>query len=146
MSAGIGRSFPFVPLRGNWRTCARLVAIGPLISLVAGCAILGASDITVTARNDSDFPMVIQVIDGIGPEAEPFGPAHTIAPLEERDVELAVPGGDWTVTVNDGRLLGSSDAAGRRGRLPVTLILPAPDHPVGGPYWEAPGGWAETRP
>src|SRR6185436_16646112 len=57
------------------------------------------------------------------PDAAPYGPSQTLAGGEERSVELAVPGGDWAVTVNGGELLGSLDAGSRRGRLPVTLIL-----------------------
>ncbi len=104
----------------------------------AGCAMFGA-EITVDARNDSDQVMVVQVVDASG---APHGPAHRLEPLEERAVELAVPGGTWDVAVNGARLLTSSDAAGRAGRLPVTLILPAPDDPIGEPYWEAPSDWA----
>ena len=104
----------------------------------AGCAMFGA-EITVDARNDSDQVMVVQVVDASG---APHGPAHRLEPLEERAVELAVPGGTWDVAVNGARLLTSSDAAGRTGRLPVTLILPAPDDPIGEPYWEAPSDWA----
>ena len=113
-----------------------------MATVMAGCSFLG-SEITITARNDSDIPMVVQVVDGNG---APHGPAHTLAPLEERAVELAIPGGSWDVAVNGARLLTSSDAAGRSGRLPVTLILPAPDDPVGQPYWEAPSDWAGTGP
>jgi hypothetical protein len=116
------------------RTMPLLVA-----ATLVGCGLVGAGEITVTARNDSDLPMVVQVIDAGG---EAHGPAHRVEPLEERDVELAVPGGDWTVTVNGARLIDSSDAAGRRGRLPVTLLLPAPDDPIQGPRWLAPVDWA----
>jgi hypothetical protein len=125
----------------RWR--AGVLLIG-LATMLAGCGFLGASEITVSARNDSDLPMVVQVVRGTDDEGEPYGPAHTLAPLEERELELAVPGGDWTVTVNDARLLESLDAAGRRGRLPVTLIMPAPDHPVPGPYWESPADWSDA--
>jgi hypothetical protein len=114
---------------------SRMLVFG--MSLVTACSFFGA-EITVNARNDSDFPMVVQVVDGNG---QPHGPAHRLEALEEREVELAVPGGTWDVAVNGARLLTSTDAAGRTGRLPVTLILPAPDHPVGGPYWEAPSDW-----
>src|SRR5918996_2338669 len=113
----------------------RLAALAAVV--LAGCAMFGA-EITVDARNEGDEAMVVQVVDGNG---APHGPAHQLEPLEERSLELAVPGGTWEVTVNGARLLGSSDAAGRSGRLPVTLILPAPDHPAGGPYWEAPSDW-----
>ena len=90
--------------------------------VLSACSIVGASEITVDARNDSDLPMTVQVIEGSGADGNVFGPEHTLDPLEERTLELAVPGGEWTVTVNGARLLGSSDAAGRRGRLPVTLM------------------------
>ncbi len=101
------------------------------------------AEITVEARNDSDEVMVIQVVDGNG---APHGPAHRLLPLEERAVELAIPGGSWAVTVNGAQLVGSTDAAGRTGRLPVTLILPAPDAPFPGPIWESPSDWSGTGP
>jgi len=107
-------------------------------SLLAGCSLIGAAEITVDARNDSDEVMVVQVVDGNG---APHGPAHTLPPLDERELELAIPGGSWVVTVNGARLMGSTDAAGRTGRLPVTLIVPAPDDPFGQPYWESPSDW-----
>ena len=113
---------------------------------LTGCSALGASEITIDARNDSDLPMTVQVIEGSGPDGNVFGPEHTLDPLEERTLELAVPGGDWTVTVNGANLLGSTDAAGRRGRLPVTLIVPGPDDPIPGLHWEAPADWAQTGP
>lgn len=125
------------------RRYAGVLLIGWATAL-SGCGFLGASEITVEARNDSDLPMVVQVVEGIGGEGQPYGPAHTLGPLEEREVELAVPAGDWTVTVNDARLMESLDASGRRGRLPVTLIVPAPDDPVPGPYWESPAGWSDA--
>jgi hypothetical protein len=115
----------------------RLATIVLVVGL-AGCGMFG-SEITVQARNDSDVPRVVQVVDVNG---APVGPAQRLEPLEEREVELAVPGGTWDVAVNGARLLTSSDAAGRSGPLPVTLILPAPDDPVGQPYWQAPAGWA----
>ena len=108
-------------------------------SLLAGCSLVGAAEITVDARNDSDDVMVVQVVDGNG---APHGPAHTLEPLDARELELAVPGGAWDVTVNGAVLLGSTDAAGRTGRLPVTLILPAPDDPIQQPHWQAPADWA----
>jgi hypothetical protein len=129
---------PFAPLRGRFHGAASLL----VSSVLAGCAMLGA-EITVDARNDSDEIMVVQVVDGNG---APHGPAHRLQPLEEREVELAVPGGSWTVTVNGARLVGSADAAGRTGRLPVTLILPAPDAPFPGPIWESPSDWPGTGP
>ena len=95
-------------------------------SLLTGCSLVGAAEITVDARNDSDEVMVVQVVDGSG---APQGPAHTLEPLEERELELAVPGGTW-------------DVAGRTGRLPVTLILPAPDDPIQQPHWQGPSDWA----
>ena len=110
---------------------------------LAGCSVFGSSEITVDARNDSDLPISVQVV---GADGNVFGPEHLLDPLEERTLELAVPGGDWTVTVDGARLMDSSDAAGRRGRLPVTLIMPAIDDPIPGPYWEAPSDWAGTAP
>ena len=110
-----------------------------LAILGAGCGMLGASEITLQARNDSDVPMTVQVVDAAG---DPSGPAHTVDPLEIRELELAVPGGDWTVTVNGARLVDSADVGPRRGLLPVTLLLPAPDAPVQGPLWQAPADWA----
>jgi hypothetical protein len=122
--------------------------IGPWLStmmvVVAGCGVIGASQITVTARNDSEQDMVVQVIGGLGDEAGPHGDSHTVAPGTQEQLTLDVPGGDWTVTVNGGRLVSTSDVGGRRGELPVTLILPDPDDFALGPYWEAPGGWANT--
>ncbi len=115
----------------------RFVALISTVVL-AGCAVFG-SEITIDARNDSDDVMVVQVVDGNG---DAVGPAHRLEPLEERTVELAIPGGSWDVAVNGARLLTHTDAAGRTGRLPVTLILPAPDDPIGQPYWEAPSDWA----
>ena len=106
--------------------------------LLTACSLVGAAEITVDARNDSDQVMVVQVVDGNG---APHGPAHTLESLEDRELELAVPGGTWEVTVNGARLLGSADAAGRTGRVPVTLILPAPDDPIQQPHWQAPSDW-----
>lgn len=114
--------------------------------VLSACSSLGASEITVEARNDSDLPMTVQVVEGFDPDANVFGPEHTIDPLEERTLELAVPGGQWTVTVNGARLMDSSDAAGRRGRLPVTLIVAAIDDPIPGPRWQAPSDWTQTAP
>lgn len=135
----IGPSSPFVALRGNF------VPLWAATLFLAGCSFLGA-EVTVDARNDSDFEMRIQVVEGIGPQARPFGPPHVLEPLEERAVELAVPGGEWMVTVDGARTFDSTDAAGRTGRLPVTLILPAPDDPIGQPHWRAPADWAGTGP
>jgi hypothetical protein len=114
--------------------------------MLSACTIFGGSEITVDARNDSDRRMVVQVVEGAGGEGAAYGPEHTLEPLEDRTLELAVPGGEWIVTVNEARLLTSSDAAGRRGRLPVTLIVPAIDDPIPGPYWEAPSDWAGAGP
>ena len=110
---------------------------------LGGCSVLGGSEITIEARNDSDLPVSVQVI---GADGNAFGPEHIVDPLEERTLELAVPGGDWTVTLEEARLMDSSDAAGRRGRLPVTLVMPAIDDPIPGPHWEAPVDWAGTAP
>ena len=103
-------------------------------SALAGCGFIGA-EITVDARNDSDFEMIVQVVDASG---APHGPAHRLFPLEQRELELAVPAGSWAVTVNGAELVDSAEAAGRTGRLPVTLVAPAPDDPAQGPYevWE----------
>jgi hypothetical protein len=114
--------------------------------LVAGCGVLGASEITVTARNDSDDEMVVQVMNGLSDDGGRHGDSHTVAPGGEEQLTLAVPGGDWTVTVNGARLLSTSDAGERRGELPVTLILPNPEDFALGPYWEAPTDWAQTAP
>jgi hypothetical protein len=118
------------------RIVALVVAVG-----VAGCGMLGVGEITVDAINETAEPMVVQVVEGVGPDAPPFGPAHTVAPGETRPLELAVPGGDWAIVVNGGELLGSLDAGLQRGRLPVTLILSE-----NGPHWQAPADWAGTDP
>jgi hypothetical protein len=96
------------------------------------------AEVTVDARNDSDHDMVIQIVDGNG---APHGPAHRLLPLEEREVELALPGGPWAITVDGALLVEREQAAGRTGRLPLTLVSPAPDDPAAGPYvvWEQPG-------
>jgi hypothetical protein len=120
---------------------ATVTLLVALAILAAGCGLLDASEITLQARNDSDLPMLVQVIDAAG---DPSGPAHTVDPLEIRELELAVPGGDWTVTVNGARLVGSADVGPRRGPVPVTLLLPAPDAPVQGPIWRAPADWAAS--
>lgn len=114
--------------------------------LAAGCGLLGASQITVTARNESDQEMVVQVVSGQGDDAARHGDSHTVAPGGEEQLTLDVPGGDWTVTVNGARLLSTSDAGERRGELPVTLILPNPEDFAVGPYWQAPSDWAPTGP
>jgi hypothetical protein len=119
-----------------------MARIGPplvVAILLAGCGFIGAAEISVDARNDSDFPMRVQVVDADG---APHGPVHTVEPLEERTVELAVPGGQWSLQVNGRQLMDSSDAAGRVGRLPATLVAAAPDEPGPDLYWEAPIDWA----
>jgi len=126
MRRRIPRSIPALPLA---------------VAILTGCSFVGASEITVDATNESEQAMVVQVVEGIGADAAPYGPAHTVGPGESQELELAVPGGDWAVTVNGGELVGSLDAGSRRGRLPVTLIL-ADD----GPYWQAPGDWAIVDP
>jgi hypothetical protein len=123
---------------------ARTGPIAALITIVAGCSIVGASEITLIARNDSDEPMVVQVIAGQSEGDPPHGEARTIPPGAKESVTLSVPGGSWTVTVNGGFVVGSSDAGDRRGELPITLILPDPAEFAHGPFWEAPGGWAAT--
>src|SRR5918999_4257539 len=127
LEARIGPASPLVPLRGNSVQVRKLLLAVAVVT--AACGLVGG-EITVTARNDSDVDMIIQVVDGNGAAV---GPPHRVLPLEEREVELAIPGGAWDVAVNGRRLLTSSDAAGRTGRLPVTLILPAPDDPIGQP-------------
>lgn len=111
-----------------------------MAALLAGCGFLGASEITVDARNDSDRPMRVQVVEGIGAQGADYGPEHTLDPLDERPLELAVPGGDWTVTVNGSRLFESGDVVNWRGRVPITIIVPAPDAPIRVPYWEVEPG------
>jgi hypothetical protein len=113
------------------------LALAFVTSMLAGCGLFGA-EITVDARNDGDLDMTVQVIDANG---APNGPAHRLEPLEERELELAIPAGAWAVTVNGAIVLESEQAQGRTGRLPVTLVSPAPDDPAAGPYgvWEQPG-------
>jgi len=118
------------------------IVLAILASLV-GCGLLGGGDITVTARNEDDRDMVVQVIDAAD---DPRGQPQTIPAGTERGITLAVPAGDWTVTVNGARMLTSSDAGSRRGELPVTLVLPDPDQFAHGPYWEAPSDWAGAGP
>ena len=110
-------------------------------AVLTACSMFGESEITVDAVNETGGLMTVQVVEGVGPDAAPYGPAHTLAAGEERSVELAVPGGDWAVSVNGGHLLGSADAGSRRGRLPVTLILSE-----SGPHWQAPPDWAGIEP
>jgi hypothetical protein len=123
------------------RISSSIIGLPVAVILLAGCTFVGASEITVDATNQTDQAMVVQVTEGVGPDAAPYGPAHTVGPGESQELELAVPGGDWAVTVNGGELVGSLDAGSRRGRLPVTLFL-AED----GPYWQAPGDWAIVDP
>jgi hypothetical protein len=118
-------------------------ALPLLVALAAaGCSYVSASEITVDAVNHSEAPMVIQIVEGAGPDAAPYGPPHEVDPGEEALLELAVPGGAWAVTVNGDALLDSSDAGLRRGRLPFTLIL----SPDGGSSWQAPADWAGIDP
>ena len=135
--------------RGGRLWCSVLLVAVLLVAvpvLVAGCGLVGASQITVTARNDNEQDMVVQVIGGLGGEAAPHGDPHTVPPGTEEQLTLDVPGGDWTVTANGARLVSTSDAGSRRGELPVTLILPDPVDFAGGPYWEAPSDWAGAAP
>jgi hypothetical protein len=124
----------------------RIGAMGMLVMAAAGCSVVGASDVTLMARNDSEDPMVVQVIQGQSAEDAPHGEPRTIPPGVEERLTLPVPGGSWTVVVNGGLLVGSSDVGSRRGELPITLVLPDPADFAHGPYWEAPSGWAETGP
>ena len=132
------------------RTAARVGRVASMVlatvltAALAGCGFLGASEITIDAQNESDHAMVVQVVEGNAPGGAEYGPPHRLDPLEERQLELAVPGDDWTVTVNDARLFGSIDVGARRGRIPITIILPAPDAPVDGPFWRAPADWVDT--
>ena len=130
--------------RGGRLWCSMLLVAVPV--LVAGCGLIGASQITVTARNDNEQEMVVQVIGGLGGEAAPHGDPHAVRPGIEEQLTLDVPGGDWTVAVNGARLVSISDAGSRRGALPVMLILPDPVDFAGGPYWEAPSDWAGAAP
>lgn len=123
-----------------WRSIV-LVAV-PMLAV--GCGLVGASQITVTARNDSEQDMVVHVIGGLGDESGAHGDPHTVAPGTEERLTLDVPGGDWTVTINGARLVSTSDAGNRRGELPVTLILPNPEDFAPGPFWEAPSDWVEA--
>jgi hypothetical protein len=131
-------------LRGRSRGTAILTIAIAL--LVVGCGMVGASQITVNARNDSEQEMEVGVVAGMDDGAPRHGTPVTLAPGESRDVTLDVPGGDWTVTVNGLRLLSTSDVGSRRGTLPVTVVLPDPADFPAGPYWEAPSDWAETAP
>ncbi len=117
-----------------------VVALGMLI--MSGCSVIGASEISITARNDSEQEMVIGVISGVSEGDPQFGDQRIVAPGGEEQLTLGVPGGSWTVTVNGARLLNTSDAGSRRGELPVTVILPNAEDFAIGPYWESPPGWA----
>jgi hypothetical protein len=110
--------------------------------VVAGCGVLNASEISVDVVNESDRAAIVQVVQGSGPDAVPYGLAHRVEATQERPVELAVPGGEWTVTLNGLHLMDSSDAGSRRGRLPVTLRVTR----GGGVHWSAPNGWAGSNP
>jgi hypothetical protein len=123
------------------RISRSILGLPLVLAILVACSFVGASEITVDATNETEGPMTIQVVEGIGPDSMPYGSPHTLAGGEERSVELAVPGGDWAVTVNGGELLGSLDAGSRRGRLPVTLILSN-----SGPQWQAPQDWAGIDP
>ena len=123
------------------RVAAGLVATGIALAS-SGCDVLGSSEIVIDARNDSDAPMVVQVVAGNDAGAPAFGPTHTLGAGEQRELELAVPGGNWTVTVNGALLFGSTDAADRRGRLPVTLLMPDTG---AGPQWLAPVDWVQVE-
>jgi hypothetical protein len=123
---------------------ASVITAAAVTAVLAGCGFLGASEITIEAQNESDAVMVVQVVEGIAAGGADYGPPHRLDPLEERQLELAVPGGEWTVTVNGARLFESVDVGSRRGRIPVTVILPAPDAPVDGPFWRAPADWVDT--
>jgi hypothetical protein len=107
--------------------------------IVAGCSIIGTSQITVATRNESDEPMIVRVIAGHDPSAGVHGEPHSIPPSSEGDLTLGVPGGDWTVEVNGGMLFSTSDTKGRVGELPVTLVV----NPDGMVFFEAPGGWVD---
>jgi hypothetical protein len=121
----------------------RKPAITALVAVVvAGCGVLNASEITVDVVNESDRAVVVQVVEGSGPDAVPYGPAHRVGAAHERPVELAVPGGAWTVTLNGYALLDSSDAGSRRGRLPVTLTVTR----GGGIHWSASPDWVGIDP
>jgi hypothetical protein len=131
------------PPADNARAASTVLATA-LTAVLGGCGFLGASEITVEAQNDSDVVMVVQVVEGIAAGGADYGPPHRLDPLVERELELAVPGGDWTVRVNGARLFESVDVGARRGRIPITIILPAPDAPVDGPFWRAPADWLDT--
>jgi hypothetical protein len=111
-----------------------------LAAMIAGCSVIGASQITVGTRNESDEPMVVRVLAGLDEASEVYGETFTVGPTAVGDLTLQVPGGDWTVEVNGGRLLSTSDTAGRVGELPVTLVVRAD----GLVTWEAPSDWVEA--
>jgi hypothetical protein len=116
------------------------IAAGVLATLVAGCSVIGAGEITVTARNGSDEPMIVQVIQGVEDDGPVHGESFTVAPSAIGQLALQVPGGSWTVEVNGQPLLSTSDTAGRVGELPVTLSV----GPDGFVSWEAPTDWVEA--
>ena len=117
--------------------------VGALAAMaIAGCSVIGTSQITVATRNESDEPMVVRVIAGHDESAGVHGGTHTVPPASEGELTLAVPGGDWTVQVNGGMLLSTSDTHGRVGELPVTLVV-MPDGMV---VWEAPSDWVDVGP
>lgn len=124
-------------MQGWSRTCALLL----LVATGSACSTIGASEITITARNDSENEMLVGVIGGDDADAPPYGDSYSVAPGEEAVLTLGVPGGGWAVTVNGRRMVGRSDAGERRGELPVTVILPDAAEFALGPYWEAPVGW-----
>lgn len=111
-----------------------------LAALVAGCSVFGAAEITVTTRNGSDEPMIVQVIQGLQIDGSAHGKAYTVAPSAIGQLTLQVPGGSWTVQVNGQPLLSTSDTSGRVGELPVTLSV----GPDGFVSWEAPTDWVEA--
>ena len=120
------------------RTRASVVLV-MLGAMLGACSVIGASQITVGVRNQSEEPMVVRVIAGHDESAGVHGDPQTVAPETLGSLTLDVPGGDWTVQVNGGMLLSTSDTQGRVGELPVTLVV-MPDGMV---VWEAPSDWVE---
>jgi hypothetical protein len=74
------------------RISRSILGLSLVVAFLAGCSFVGASEITVDATNETNGLMTIQVVEGIGPDAVPYGPPQTLAGGEERSVELAVPG------------------------------------------------------